>query len=280
MLEAVSGWRPDVVVSEAGELAGGLAAEAAGVPRVRVHPGLANSTAFEEVMAPGIVELREGLGLEPDPEGLCLRRVPQVAYFPEELDEPVPTPAPILRVRDPRYEAVSGAPREDVVYVTLGTEAASLPFFADTLRAAVAGVVAAGLAAVVTTGRDGDPAVLSDLAGDVRVERWVDQATVLRTAKAVVCHAGAGTTLGALTAGVPVVAVPLFAEQPLNAARIAAVGAGVVVLPGPDLAARTEDAVRSVTTAAPPGSARLAAAIAALPDVSAALAVCEGVVRV
>ena len=36
---------------------------------------------------------------------------------------------------------------------------------------------------------------------------------------------------GALAAGLPLVVVPLFADQPLNAGRVAAVGAGVVVEP-------------------------------------------------
>ncbi|HEU5263782.1 MAG TPA: nucleotide disphospho-sugar-binding domain-containing protein, partial [Gaiellaceae bacterium] len=51
---------------------------------------------------------------------------------------------------------------------------------------------------------------------------------VLGHAAAVVGHGGAGTTLGALAAGVPLVVVPLFADQPWNAARVAAVGAGIV----------------------------------------------------
>ena len=40
-------------------------------------------------------------------------------------------------------------------------------------------------------------------------------------------HGGFGTTLGALLAGVPQVVVPLFADQPSNAERIAAIGAGL-----------------------------------------------------
>jgi len=279
MVRTVHSWRPDVVISDAAELAGGLAAEAADVPSMRVHPGLASRTDFDAAIASGVVELRAELGLPADPDGRLLRVPPQVAYFPEELDEPAPGAAPVLRIRDPRHVAGAGGAREDAVYVTLGSEAASMPFFADTLRAAVAAVTAAGLAAVVTTGRDGDPAVLADIPGDVRAERWVDPSVVLPIVRAVVCHAGAGTTLAALAAGLPVVAVPLFAEQPLNAARIAAVDAGVVVLPGPDLAARLESAVRAVTAEAPPGAARMAAAMAALPDVSAALAVAEGLVR-
>ncbi|MFD7661728.1 glycosyltransferase [Streptomyces sp. NPDC059788] len=51
-----------------------------------------------------------------------------------------------------------------------------------------------------------------------------------RTA-AVVHHAGAGTTAAALRAGVPAVPVPVAADQPFWAARLAAVGAGTDPVP-------------------------------------------------
>ncbi|MFH8346182.1 glycosyltransferase [Streptomyces sp. NPDC018045] len=51
-----------------------------------------------------------------------------------------------------------------------------------------------------------------------------------RTA-AVVHHAGAGTTAAALRAGVPAVPVPVTADQPFWAARLAAVGAGTDAVP-------------------------------------------------
>jgi UDP:flavonoid glycosyltransferase YjiC (YdhE family) len=53
---------------------------------------------------------------------------------------------------------------------------------------------------------------------------------------ATACHGGSGTTLGALAAGLPLVVVPLFADQPVNARRVAAVGAGLAVEPEPESA--------------------------------------------
>ena len=43
-----------------------------------------------------------------------------------------------------------------------------------------------------------------------------------------ISHGGSGSTLGALAAGLPMVVVPLFADQFLNAGRVAATGAGLV----------------------------------------------------
>jgi UDP:flavonoid glycosyltransferase YjiC (YdhE family) len=47
------------------------------------------------------------------------------------------------------------------------------------------------------------------------------------------CHGGFGTVLGGLAAGVPLAVLPLFADQPYNAARVDAIGAGIA-LDGPE----------------------------------------------
>src|SRR6185312_5573561 len=67
------------------------------------------------------------------------------------------------------------------------------------------------------------------LAASVRVERWIDQPAVMRQAAVMVGHGGAGSVLGALAAGVPMALIPLFADQPLNARRIAELAAGVAL---------------------------------------------------
>jgi UDP:flavonoid glycosyltransferase YjiC (YdhE family) len=78
---------------------------------------------------------------------------------------------------------------------------------------------------LLTSGRELD---LGPVPDTEHVERWVPQQDVLAHAAAVVCHGGSGTMLGALAAGKPTVLTPLFADQPHNAVRVAAVGAGVV----------------------------------------------------
>ena len=81
----------------------------------------------------------------------------------------------------------------------------------------------------MTVGRRFDASTLGPVPANVRVEPWIDQARVLDHADLVVCHGGSGTTLAALAAGVPLVIVPLFADQFENARRIAAARAGRVV---------------------------------------------------
>ncbi|MCI2418747.1 glycosyltransferase [Saccharopolyspora sp. K220] len=80
----------------------------------------------------------------------------------------------------------------------------------------------AGVRAVVQRGWAG----LSVPADDVLTVGEVPHEWLFPQVSAVVQHAGAGTTGAALRAGVPTVAVPMFADQPLWASRIVALGVG------------------------------------------------------
>ena len=83
--------------------------------------------------------------------------------------------------------------------------------------------------AVITLGQSVDiDAVPSRSAqGDVVVVPAAPHAAILRHAAAVVTHAGHGTTMKALAAGVPVVCIPMGRDQHDNAARVVHHGAGV-----------------------------------------------------
>jgi UDP:flavonoid glycosyltransferase YjiC (YdhE family) len=114
---------------------------------------------------------------------------------------------------------------------------------------------------------------------NVHVEAFVPQRDVLPRAAAVVCHGGSGTVLGTLAAGVPMVVVPLGADQPHNAQRIAEVGAGLAA-PSAD-ATTLRTAVERVLTegAFRSHAVRLADEIAALPTVERAVAALIGVAK-
>ena len=98
---------------------------------------------------------------------------------------------------------------------------------------------------------------------------------MLPRARAVISHGGAGTTLDALAAGTPTIAVPFFADQPRNAEQLVATGTGLAVPPGPDLTERLADALHAVLADEPPGCAAMAAAVHGLPDIGEAVALLE-----
>lgn len=62
---------------------------------------------------------------------------------------------------------------------------------------------------------------------NARVVDWVSYARTLPNCDAIVCHAGHGTLVRALSVGVPVVACPVAGDMNENAARLAWAGAGV-----------------------------------------------------
>jgi MGT family glycosyltransferase len=70
-----------------------------------------------------------------------------------------------------------------------------------------------------------------ELPANAEPVRWVPHRQVFPEASLVVTHAGLGTVLAALACGVPLLCLPLGREQPLNAARVEALGAGLVLPP-------------------------------------------------
>lgn len=80
--------------------------------------------------------------------------------------------------------------------------------------------------ALVTLGPALDPAEFVAPPNAV-LERFVPHSAVLPHAAALVTQCGLGTLAKALVCGVPLVCVPLVGDQPDNAARVAARGAGI-----------------------------------------------------
>jgi UDP:flavonoid glycosyltransferase YjiC (YdhE family) len=248
---ACEDWRPDLVVRDPNEFGSALAAELHGIPHVRVAIGLISSEelALEHAAAPVDV-LGRAAGLPADPQGDRLRRSPWLSVFPATLDEG--TQPETHRFRDPAWDEPAGElpawwpGREDepLVYVTFGSVAGQFPPAMPVYHAALA--AAGGLPArvLLTVGRELDLDALPPAPENVRVERWVPQQDVLGHAAAMVCHGGSGSTLGGLAAGLPMVVVPLFADQPANARRVAEVGAGLAVEPGPAAQEATATGIR------------------------------------
>ncbi|MDQ6658559.1 MAG: glycosyltransferase [Actinomycetota bacterium] len=221
--ELVRQLRPELIVSEGAEFAGPLVAESQGIPFVRLHPGAVHGWGWEGIAAPILAGIRQRLGLAADPSAHEWIDGPQVSFFPAGFDTPSSRRPQVCRVRP--LPPAAAESRDDFVYITFGTEISGMPFFAAAVAAAVDAALAVGLRVLVSI-NNADPAVIPARDG-VTVESWVAQGEVLPRARAVICHGGAGTVLGALTAGTPILAVPFFADQPFNAERIVQTGIGL-----------------------------------------------------
>jgi len=188
-------------------------------------------------MAQWVAPLWQSVGVAPD-EHAGLYRYGYVDPVPLSL-QPDPGPAreialpvrPVVpgAVADslPRWvEALTGRP---VVYVSLGT----VPIFNQpaAFGPLIAGIADSDLDVLVTVGTDTDPAALGAQPANVHVERWLSLASVLPHCDAVLCHGGAGTTLAALSHGLPLVLSPRGADQFAMSRACLVAGAATVLKP-------------------------------------------------
>ena len=87
----------------------------------------------------------------------------------------------------------------------MGTEFNRRP---ELFRAILDGLAASPFDVVVTIGAHGDPSAAGRRSANVRVERSIPQSQLLPRCAAFVSHGGSGALLGALRAGVPMLAIP------------------------------------------------------------------------
>jgi len=232
-------FQPDLVLREPCAYAGAVVAHRRSID----HAQVAISTARTEWSVIGLVasilEDFEG-GMEQ-----VLRQTRYLSRMPTSLD---PSPFPnTLRYREnvvpevvkPGRWAEGGGP---LIYLTFGSVAGGLDTAESAFQRAIDAVTGLDARVLVTTGRSFNPHVLGPVPPNVVVESWVPQASIFPFASMVLCHGGSGTTYGALAAGLPIVFVPMFADQRTNAQLISVAGAGVVV----DVGSKSEPGFRAI----------------------------------
>jgi UDP:flavonoid glycosyltransferase YjiC (YdhE family) len=275
-------WRPDVVVFDEPDFGSQIAAEALGVPYARSLCLAAGSFVRADVVAEPVDALRAAHGLRPDPALEAPARHLVISPFPPSFRDPAfplpPTaisirpPAPAAGAADATLASLQSRPPRPVVYFTLGTVFNMES--GDLFERVLAGLHDLDANAIVTVGREIDPAAFGPQPGHVRVERFVPQAALLPYCDVVINHGGSGSTIGALAAGVPMVLLPMGADQPPNAQRCVALGVGVAL----DVMRCTPADVRAAveTVLGDPafrrGAERMRHEIAALPGPEAAIA--------
>jgi len=137
--------------------------------------------------------------------------------------------------------------REPLVYVTFGSVAGGIGFFPDFYQAVIKAIADVPVRVLLTVGDAGEPEQLAPFPENVHVERWWPQQQVMPHAAAVVAHGGLGTTMLALSFGLAMVVVPLFAlDQYYNARRVQALGAAIALEDGPAAISRVRSALERV----------------------------------
>lgn len=155
------------------------------------------------------------------------------------FDDPAPD-APNVRYVGPVLEdlAADGAldlPPGDDPLVLVGLSSSYMEQ-ADLLRRIAQALSSLPVRGVITTGPAVDPAEVP-AASHVVVVRSAAHSELMPQADLVVTHAGHGTLIKAIAAGVPTLCIPLGRDQPDNAARAARHGVASVLSPRADAAA-------------------------------------------
>ena len=254
VIDLADRWPPDVVIHETTEFGGVLGAERLGVPAIGLQiasPSLITPDVTSELDR-ALEDVRRSLELPPRAGDAPAH--PILCFAPPSLHDPAvplppglvsfgPPPAPAA---EPAGERGAASRPRPTVYATLGTvfsdPAFKLPFFPIVLEA----LAEEPLDLVLSLGPLGDPDAFGEQPGNVRIETYVPQRALLDRCGAVVCHGGYGTLLDAIDAGVPLVVVPLGADQYINAQSVERLGLGVAIEEAALTVAAVREAVRSL----------------------------------
>ncbi|GAA2691639.1 MULTISPECIES: glycosyltransferase [Actinosynnema] len=255
----VDRFQPDLLLRDGMELAGLLVAEERGLPCLTVPSGTTNQLDPAAVL-PRLNERRAELDLPTSADPRSAHRHGHVDCLPREYSLLGVPLSPCLAYRPPSPEGRSLPawvadldPSRPLVYGAVGIALAATWRRDDVTALAADPVEALDLlvtalsevdcAAVVSTGGIPVDRVRSG-APHVRVVERAPQPLLLECAQLFVTHAGANSVREGVRAGVPMVATPLFGDQPHNAARVAALGLGLRVVDGSP--AELADACRTV----------------------------------
>jgi MGT family glycosyltransferase len=254
--------QPDVVVHDILTLGPSLAAELLDIPRATLIPHVfpeagpgfpiysfgariprtaAGRAFWERAHLPvrrglesgrlALNHTREQVGLHPlsHPHGGTSRELALVATFPQ-LEYPRHWPSHVHVVGplmwEPSAQRILLPPSDDPL-VLVAPSTSQDPDH-RLLHAALRGLADAPVRVLATYNRRLPSRPLS-IPDNATVVDWVSYTRTLPHCDAIVCHAGHGTLVRALSLGVPVVACPVAGDMNENAARLVWAGAGVRV---------------------------------------------------
>ncbi len=266
LIAIVRAWGPDVVVREAGEYAALVAAEHLRLPHATVAfaAALRGMACFEQELAAQLDPVRARWDLPPDSALVAPTRYLHLAFAPpafalQPLDQPcgsAPVPPTTHFIRPDVFDQAAGEtlpawiadlPDRPTIYATLGTEVNREPeLYPSVMQAIVAGLRDLPINLIVTLGRGKDPADIGPQPAHVHIAPYIPQSLLLSRCDLMVMHAGSNSLLAAVDAGLPLVLVPLIADQFFNAEVAARLGLARVVSRGDLTPARVRAATGAV----------------------------------
>ncbi len=253
LITLAEAWPPDLIVSDNYEFAGRVMAEYLGIPHASVKVFEDNFYPNRFKVVPQMDNLRASVGLSPDPKASMLFRylylIPEPPSLRPSSDLLPPVTFHLRRALSDQSGSeklppwVANLPGQPVVFATLGTLFNKIPSLLENIVAALRDEP---INLILTVGRDRDPLGFGPQPSNVHLERYIPQSLIFPFCDLVVSHGGSGTLFAALEYGLPMVNLPIGADQPENAAHLAKYGAGLIVEPDENMQAGLLMAVRKV----------------------------------
>lgn len=251
IIEACTAWQPDLIVCDEVDFGSMIAAEYLGIPHATVVVIASGSFIRPDVVAEPLEELRAQYGLLPDPDLVMLSRYLMLVPVPLRYRDPAfPLPAtahllqPFTRLDNaPSLPVDNYSPARPTIYFTLGTVFNTES--GDLFSRVLSGLHEIEANVIVTVGNHIHPAEFGAQPDHIHIAQYIPQLTVLPHCDLVISHGGSGTVIASLAHGLPMVLIPMGADQVHNAARCKALGVGEVL----DALNVTSDDIRETVSA-------------------------------
>ena len=245
-------WCADLIVRQSLEYSGCVAAERLGLPHASIADAAHSALDRRHEVAGALSVLRTSVALPPDPEGEMVYRHLHLCFAPARFDGPdavFPSTARFLRHTNPALDGeelpswIDELEARPTVLVSMGTV---FHRTAGPYEAVLEALRDEPVNLVVAVGFDQDPGRFGPQPPSVRLEPYLPLAALLPRCDLFVTHGGFNSVKESLAAGVPMVLIPISADQPYSAERCAALGVGVTLGPEERTAAVVRRAARAV----------------------------------
>lgn len=225
MLAITEAWRPDAIIGEAHAFSAGVAAKIHGIPWFENGIGIGYRSDIDGWTAVELAPELERLGFDALPEPDVVLDTCPAIIRPEDVvagqpmrcvqyDTPAPVPSWVFEKRD--------RPR---IMITLGTILPNSPAGPAIFNELVRTLPSLGVELVLAM-PDEAVAKLAPLPDAVVAAGWMPLTSVLPACDLTVHHAGGGSTMSSLIAGLPQLLAPgVMAEQRDSAQRLCEFGA-------------------------------------------------------
>jgi UDP:flavonoid glycosyltransferase YjiC (YdhE family) len=236
--EEVARARPDAMLIDFSIQVAQVAAEAEGLPYALVGHAVASlalSNAAGRLDRINAARAREGLSAVAsaaeswEPAGAVLMAsTPLLDPSPPEGIPGLRYIGPVFEPEDPTEELPAHLLAGDEPLVLIGLSSSYIEGQQELLGRTIEALRGLPVRALGTAGPEVDGAALPS-AANVTLLPWLPHNRVLPHAALMITHAGHSSVVRGLSHGVPMLCIPLGRDQPFNAGRVEAIGAGLAL---------------------------------------------------